>query len=266
MAKRSRLVDSGTVRVGAAEIPFEVRAEARRDTRFSLTARKAFLRVPARIAHAELARAREQFAAWLTEAVARRGDLRDLHTAAPVSAGQVWQLGPYRYRIAELRAADGQGASAKTLREDRASGTVELSLKLPPGLSDRERGEATERLLFRLVGRRATPRVQALLQQVNAAHFGVEVGRLKLSPTRTRWGSCSSSGTISLSTRLLAAPARTLHAVLVHELAHRLEMNHSPRFWRLVRDAMPDYDAAHAWLREHGASLGWRRDGDDPVA
>jgi len=95
------------------------------------------------------------------------------------------------------------------------------------------------------------------LQQINAAHFNVPVTRLKLSPTRSRWGSCSSGGTISISSRLLGAPSKCLHAVLVHELAHGIEMNHSDRFWKLVYDAMPDYDAAHGWLKENGGKLGW---------
>ena len=73
----------------------------------------------------------------------------------------------------------------------------------------------------------------------------------------SNWGSCSSKGNINLSTRLLFAPDDVIDYVIIHELAHRIEMNHSPRFWKLVSDAMPDYKEKEKWLKVHGGKLGF---------
>lgn len=71
----------------------------------------------------------------------------------------------------------------------------------------------------------------------------------------TRWGSCSSNGTLSFSWRLIMAPDFVLNYVAAHEVAHLGEMNHSSRFWELVKHTMPEFDRARIWLRENGGEL-----------
>jgi len=254
--KKSLLVHSGEEIINGVAIPFEVRFEARRNTRFSLTQKKAYLRMPHGSAKADFEKSFAEFRSWLSTSVDKRPDLADAHESTSFEDGQVWRLGNYMFRLA-IQEGDLQGASAKTLGKPDADGIVQLSLKLPSDVPAKEQAVLIEKLLFRMAAKRAQTPVMEHLQQINAAHFKVPVSRLKLSPTRSRWGSCSSGGTISISSRLLAAPSKCLHAVLVHELAHGIEMNHSDRFWKLVYDAMPDYDAAHGWLKENGGKLGW---------
>lgn len=80
------------------------------------------------------------------------------------------------------------------------------------------------------------------LQQLAAAHdFSFE--RLQIRRQRTRWGSCSSSGTISLNVCALFLRPAVLRYLMIHELCHTRQMNHSPRFWRLVADCEPDFSA-----------------------
>jgi predicted metal-dependent hydrolase len=86
--------------------------------------------------------------------------------------------------------------------------------------------------------------------------------RLNLTPTRlfvrdqtTRWGSCSTSGALSFSWRLVLAPPFVLDYLAAHEVAHLGHMNHGPRFWALVERTMPRHEEARSWLRKHGASL-----------
>ncbi|HOS91771.1 MAG TPA: SprT family zinc-dependent metalloprotease [Armatimonadota bacterium] len=79
--------------------------------------------------------------------------------------------------------------------------------------------------------------------------------RLCIRDQRTRWGSCSSRGELSFSWRLIMAPPEVLRYVVAHELAHIRERSHSRRFWSLVGQLVPDYDAAKRWLRTHGAHL-----------
>jgi predicted metal-dependent hydrolase len=89
----------------------------------------------------------------------------------------------------------------------------------------------------------------------HAANLACEPKRISVRDQSTRWGSCSSTGTISYSWRLIFAPQFVLDYVAAHEVAHLREMNHGPRFWRLVRDTMPDMHKARAWLKLNGAEL-----------
>ncbi|CAN5410974.1 hypothetical protein BH10PSE19_BH10PSE19_11610 [soil metagenome] len=84
---------------------------------------------------------------------------------------------------------------------------------------------------------------------------GIWPSKLRLSTAARRWGSCNSKGLISLNWRLIMAPLAVIDYVIVHELAHIVEMNHSPRFWNLVAKIMPDYKAARLWLKLNGQSL-----------
>ena len=88
-----------------------------------------------------------------------------------------------------------------------------------------------------------------------AAELGVSYGRLSLRDTRSRWGSCSSEGNLMYSWRLIMAPPEVLDYVAAHEVAHLIEMNHSPDYWHLVASIYPQYKAPRAWLRNNGQKL-----------
>ncbi len=81
------------------------------------------------------------------------------------------------------------------------------------------------------------------------------LGTVRVSNTATRWGSCSSRGDIRLHWKLSRAPLEVLRYVALHEAAHLLEMNHSPRYWAHVSRVMPGWQAQRLWLREYGQAL-----------
>jgi hypothetical protein len=89
-----------------------------------------------------------------------------------------------------------------------------------------------------------------------AGELGLTPGKLTVRDASSRWGSCSTGGNLSFSWRLIMAPNYVLDYVAAHEVAHLREMNHGPRFWRLVERLLGDNgDTAQAWLRDHGSSL-----------
>ena len=93
-----------------------------------------------------------------------------------------------------------------------------------------------------------------------AEAMGVTPIAVKVTNARTRWGSCSSKGSINLSWRLIMARGELIDYVVVHELAHLSEMNHSDRFWKIVGQYMPDYRALRSELADFGRMLeseGW---------
>ena len=85
-----------------------------------------------------------------------------------------------------------------------------------------------------------------------ATVMGVDYGRITIRCQKTRWGSCSSKGTISYSWRLILMPEEIQDYVVVHELCHLHEMNHSKEFWEWVSHIIPDYEKRRKWLKEHG--------------
>ena len=85
-----------------------------------------------------------------------------------------------------------------------------------------------------------------------AAHMGVTYGRITIRNQKTRWGSCSSKGNLNFNCLLMLMPEEILDYVIVHELAHRIEMNHSAAFWLIVEKELPDYRKRRKWLKDNG--------------
>lgn len=98
---------------------------------------------------------------------------------------------------------------------------------------------------------------QRLPEKLNrhAASMGVTFGRVTIRCQQTRWGSCSSRGNLNFNCLLMLAPEEVLDYVVVHELAHRKQMNHSALFWQEVERECPDYKKSLRWLTDRGGAL-----------
>ncbi|WP_127107010.1 M48 family metallopeptidase [Pararhodobacter zhoushanensis] len=90
---------------------------------------------------------------------------------------------------------------------------------------------------------------------IHAQTLGYSIGKLTLRDTRSRWGSCTSTGDLMFCWRLIMAPPRVLDYVAAHEVAHRAQMNHSPAFWAEVAHLFPAHVEARRWLKQHGPAL-----------
>lgn len=85
--------------------------------------------------------------------------------------------------------------------------------------------------------------------------LGVTYGKVSIRNQKTLWGSCTSDGNLSFNCLIMKAPESVRDYVVVHELCHRKEMNHSKAFWKCVESVLPDYKASRKWLKEEGAVL-----------
>ncbi|MFZ4601848.1 MAG: M48 family metallopeptidase [Caulobacterales bacterium] len=90
---------------------------------------------------------------------------------------------------------------------------------------------------------------------VHAAKLGVAPSRITIKDTKSRWGSCSTTGALAFSWRIVLAPEPVIDYLAAHEVAHLREMNHGPRFWACVKLCNPNHQAARDWLHRHGADL-----------
>jgi predicted metal-dependent hydrolase len=103
--------------------------------------------------------------------------------------------------------------------------------------------------------KREAKRVLTEASRKYANKIGVSIGSISLRDSASRWGSCSESGSLSYSWRLILAPEFVLDYLAAHEIAHRIELNHSNRFWNLLDSMTPDRARAEAWLSTQGNSL-----------
>ncbi len=103
-----------------------------------------------------------------------------------------------------------------------------------------------------------TAKAKAMLSE-KLRHYaplvGVDYGRVTVRHQKTRWGSCSAKGNLNFNCLLALAPPEVMDYVVVHELCHRKQLNHSDRFWAQVEKILPDYAQRRKWLRENGTSL-----------
>jgi hypothetical protein len=209
---------------------------ARRYTlRIDTATRDVVLTIPPR---GSLKEARD-FAQTHGEWIAAR--LKRLPKAAPFTHGIEVPLRGVPHRIVHRR-----GMRGTVWTETDANGLRLLCVAGEPPHLDRRIAD--------FLKREARRDLEAASRQ-HAARLGVAIKRISVRDQSSRWGSCSNAGVLSFSWRLILAPTFVLDYLAAHEVAHLIELNHSPRFWRLVARLDPNAERAKVWLDVHGADL-----------
>lgn len=163
----------------------------------------------------------------------------------------------YREQVPEWRFESGEtfpylGEPHEVVVERRGSSdVVDSTLALAQHHVEQT---SVKRALETLYRRKARERFETRADHY-AAEMGVEYELIEVRNQRTKWGSCSTTGTLGLNWRLMMAPPKVVDYVVVHELAHLRESNHDDAFWSLVADHDPDYEAHAEWLEEHSTRL-----------
>lgn len=221
-----------------ASFPVRVRRhrQARRYTlRIQAATREVILTMPPRGSLREAKEFAQKHGGWIAARMHR------LPQAVPFADGTILPLRGVEHRVVHRRGVRG---TVWTEKPDHGMPLLCVAGDAPHierRVSDYLRREAARDL--DVASRRA------------AEEFGVAIKRIAVRDQSSRWGSCSTTGVLSYSWRLILAPPFVLNYLAVHEVAHLLEMNHSARFWRLVKRVCADSERAKTWLDVHGGDL-----------
>jgi predicted metal-dependent hydrolase len=230
-------------------IPIPIRIVTERGRRNSLSSvrqRAVYIRLPYGLTDAEQAQRIAQMLDWVRHTFRQKPDAFR-HFAPPAMASAY--TFPFRDELYRIEVTTGDSGT------HRIEGGADHSLRVQLSTCAPAQTKAIPKLLAKYFAGRYLPEVERRVRELNARHFGKKIERVTLKDMYSRWGSCSSHGNINLATRLLLAPPAVLDAVIVHELAHLVVADHSPRFWREVARVLPDYRRYDRWLKDHGGEL-----------
>lgn len=237
--KNQKRTEKTIYELNGLKFPVFIYFEKRNNVRTSLGKKSVNLRMPYNLNAADKKNYFEWFENWLKK---NEEALKEQFNVKSYETGDTLVVGNRSY-ILEINESDNKSHSGKLL-----NGVIILNINH----SQNNYHKAIKTLLSRIVGQDYQKEMERRVTELNHLYFQVPVDQVKLKYTSSRWGSCSSKGNLNFSTKLLFAPEEVIDYVIIHELAHRIEMNHSSKFWKLVSDAMPDYKNHEKWLKIHG--------------
>jgi len=218
-------------------------ASARRFTlRVRFAARDAVLTMPARASMREARDFAERHAAWIAARLNR------LPETIPFSHGAVLPLRGVNHAVAHRPDARGTVWTERRSLLTTAPDDAEFALCVAG------RAEHMHRRVQDFLKREARGDIETAVARHTRA-LGLAPRSIGLRDPVSRWGSCSSSGSLNFSWRLILAPAYVLDYLAAHEVAHLVHLDHSPRFWSVARGLCAHTDKAEAWLSANGAQL-----------
>jgi hypothetical protein len=222
------------------QVPIQLYREKRRNTRISKGASSFLLRIPRQLGSRQEEEALRWAFDWIRKQLDRNPDFLDVFQPRSFRNGDKIQTTAKSYTL-YLQEEDRKSYSGKLIGR-------EIRIKCPKGEINTE---SISNLIGRLAGADQMPMFARRVRELNALHFQEKLGTIRLKNSKARWGSCSGKGNLNFSTRLLKASEAARDYVIIHELAHLKEMNHSPRFWEWVERACPDYRVQEKWLKEN---------------
>lgn len=239
-------------RVDGFNIPVKIIREKRANSRVAFGRQQVVIRLSRYLNASDQESQLELFYQWIRKQISRKPDHYERFRVKVYHEGQRLRVSNRTYTLHFQKEAGRRTITGKLYPD-----VHRIDFQVPDRATDEMVAPHVEQLLSRLVAAHHLPEVTQRVRELNARHFGRPVGKVSLKYNHSNWGSCSAKGNINLSTRLLFAPPEVLDYVIIHELAHLIELNHSPRFWAQVARAMPDYPRHEQWLKEHGAGMNY---------
>lgn len=229
------------------QVPAKIYYEYRKDVRASIGKKSVILRMPNWMDAATQKEQYNWFVDWVEEQFQKKPELIKRFYSRTYVDGSELTVCDRTYKI-HLRESRRENHYAKKLGSNIL---LEINNEDQPANIHK----SIRHMLSRIIGRDLKPMVERRVHELNQIHFRQPIRKITLKYSLTNWGSCSSQGNVNLSTRLLLVPEEVRDYVIIHELAHLIELNHSDRFWALVEEAMPEYKQHEKWLTENSENV-----------
>jgi predicted metal-dependent hydrolase len=227
-------------------IPLKVIVEKRNGARVSLGGKHVILRVPVQLFGSDYTQHVAWACNWLKELkIAKPGILERYLEKKPYTDGDVFSIGGQHFLL-EITENDTPNGIIKLMHE----GVLRVTL---PSKTGYNRQKLIKNLLIRFSQRYFLADMHQRVHYFNDRYFQKEIESIRLKYNTSNWGSCSTGKNLNFSVRLYLAPDEVVNYVVIHELAHLVEMNHSPRFWKIVSDIMPDFREKEKMLKANSA-------------
>jgi predicted metal-dependent hydrolase len=232
------------LKIEGKDIPLKIYRERRRNVRVSMGKNSVILRMPSAMNISQQMQQIEWCKTWVVKQLNKDSDLQNRYVPKNYKTGDTIQVGERIYRLYVER-SENKTHSARLI-----NGVIYLSMNYNDDSAHIHK--SMKLLISRIVGQDFHPSIVRRVNELNRLYFQKPVQNVRLKYNRTNWGSCSVKGNVNLSTRLLFAPDEVIDYVIIHELSHMIEMNHSTRFWKIVSNIMPDYNEKEKWLKKNG--------------
>lgn len=224
--------------------------EKRQSARISLAKHKAILRLPLLLSNSQREKNLEWARSWLRKKFETDPSLLNRFIPKQYKTGQKIQL-----RDREFILEVFEEVNRKTAMGSLQQST--LTILLPSGIDQYQKQKLCSTIISRIMSSVFLPEIKKRVHEINQLHFQKEIKNVRLKYNVSNWGSCSTNRIINLSSRLLLTPQFITDYIIIHELAHLVHMDHSSKFWSLVKCIMPDYEKAEYWLNQHGEGCNW---------
>ncbi len=240
---RKRL-ENTSIEIKGKKVPVKIYNEMRYNVRASIGKRAVILRFPLLLSKSEREKQLSSFYVWIEQQFEKHENIAARFFGKEYRDGDQLIVGERVYLI-KIEQTENQNHSVKL-----SNGIIQL--KLSKEVSELYVKKSIKLLLSRVIAKDFLPEISRRVHELNQLYFKNEIKNIRLKYNQSNWGSCSIKGNVNLSTRLLFAPQDVIDYVIIHELAHFREMNHSPRYWKIVTEAMSDYKDKEKWLKKNG--------------
>ncbi len=242
MVRSSHLVFYGI------KVPVKIKLEWRKTVRYSIAKKSVNILLPKFYTKVQIISEFEKLKLWCNKQFISDPSLLERFRAITYENNSIFNIYDQDFRL-------------KISNEERKTCSAHIGkhkdviIKCPNNIDNHTQNRLVGMVISRVFSNYFQKDIETRVNYYNQKYFQEEIEAIRLKNNQSNWGSCSTKRNINLSSRLLFAPRDVLDYVIIHELSHLKEMNHSPRFWKIVSDVMPEYEEKEVWLTNYGNTL-----------
>lgn len=242
------MVKKTSLSINGIKIPVKIKMEWRKTVRYSINKKSISVLLPKFFTKDQIVNEYYKLKSWCEKQFENDPTLIDRFVSLEYKNNQIYKIYGEEFKL-KIESENRKTCGAEFIDKNT------ILIKCPIDLDFNTKNRLIGMVLSRVFSNYFLPKVESRVLKLNDIHFKEEIESIRLKNNQSNWGSCSSKRNINLSSRLLMAPQDVFDYVIIHELAHLKEMNHSPRFWKIVEKAMPEYKEKERWLTLHGNTL-----------